>query len=1005
MADESKLQIILEAVNETGSPFQDLNEAISTFQKSADELAKSIASSFEGINRSASETAAGISKDMESSTSSVDGFSKSFSKIAETSFTTREQLMKDFEEIKGSFGNASLGATEAANLTDSQLARIVGTAQNTSIEVVRSMDTIRSDMEKGVGQIGGLIAIQMLGQSMEELGKQGEHLFDFAIEQGGDFQQTMKNIQTVIAANNTTHEAWNQKLQESAGLTSELQQKALELGSRGAQSANEVGAAMDTMLRAGVDAKTVLNGAAESAQNVAIVTGDKLDESANLVTEIYHQFRESFAENGKSVQENMKETGNVLTGTLLSARINSQDFLDTLKYVGPVASQLGSDFLDTATSTAILAQNGIKGSQAGTTLKRALTNLLEPTKAGAAAMKELGLIQNGHNMIIDESTGKMKNLTQIQDILHKSMEGLTEAKKAQYIHDIFGQYAMAGTLVLANENSEAFSKLKEKIGGISAENAAASMLNTFSGHMAQLKAHVQTTAKEFGMAFLPVLEKLIPIGQKVLNWLQNLSPSTKELLMGILALGSGLAIVGGALATFAISAKFAAEGFKALKALMNIQSLLGPLITGFKEFATAVRSVGIAEAFMDAMNPVGWVILIGAAIAGIAVLIYTHWNQIKSFLSATWDFIKSTAASVWNGITAFFKKWGVDLLAAFVPAIGLPILIAQHWSQITQIADQIWNGLVNWIKNLWNGFSSWISGAAKAAMQVVVDAFNWLYDHNYYFKNLVDFIKKAWTTIQNDAAAIWNGIKQFFTGLWNVLKFLAETYWNLEMAFLRTIWNTLVSMAKAVWTPIVNFFSGIWNSISSTASSIWSAVRSTITGLWNGIVGDAKNIFNGLGSFFTGLWSQAYNWGGNLVHMVAQGIMNAASEVANAAKSVAGKIASFLGFHSPAKEGPGSEADVWMPNLFKMLTSQVQEQIPNMNAALSLAFHPSMTGVTNMTSYNTMAPVMSGSSSNSSGIVVNIGSISGNIARSEQELADTISTHIVNKMKSQGKLG
>jgi phage-related protein len=96
-----------------------------------------------------------------------------------------------------------------------------------------------------------------------------------------------------------------------------------------------------------------------------------------------------------------------------------------------------------------------------------------------------------------------------------------------------------------------------------------------------------------------------------------------------------------------------------------------------------------------------------------------------------------------------------------------------------------------------------------------------------------------------------------------------------------------------------------------------------LSGLWNGIISDAKGIFNSLGSFFSDLGQQAFQWGANLVNMIAEGIKHAASAVADAAKNVVGSVAGFLGFHSPAKEGPGADADTWMPNLFKMMTDQI----------------------------------------------------------------------------------
>ncbi|WP_018130215.1 phage tail tape measure protein [Effusibacillus pohliae] len=654
---EARLNLVISAQNQAASVFSSLSEVMKSFRQTAESAARAISSSFEAISKS--------SKSMDDVSKVVSDDERSLQSLSKVS----DESAKGIE--------ASFRSMETA------ISAVVLAVRNQTAEIGRAFESMAKNAETNVGNVkksvdslGGLVSLQLLGQSMQHVGESGEHLFKYAIEQGADFEAAMKSIQTVIATNIEKNESWNDKIRDAAGLTQQLQDLALSLGSRGAHSANEIAAAMDAMLRSGVDGEAILNGAAEAAQNVAIVTHDKLEESANLITEIYHQFREQFNENGKSVQENMKETGNVIAGTLLSARINSNDLITTLKYVGPVASQLGSSLADAAAASALLAQNGIKGSSAGTALRRALTNLLEPTKQGAKAMEELGIIQNGHNTLIDQSTGNLKNLTEIQKILHSRLEGLTEAQKAKYIHDIFGQYALAGTLVLANENSEAFQRLKEKIEGVSAQKAAAAMLDTFKGHMSQLAAHVQTAAKEFGMSFIPVLEKLIPIGHSMLNWLQSLTEEQKKWLMGTLAVGSGLVFLGGAFAGLAAWLRFAKEGFEAFgKLFLNIGRGLLSLGVVFTRFVSIMVTGLRALAIALLENPITAVIVAAVAVvAWGAYEIYKHWDTIKAAfieagekivegwndtkqkLSETWTSIKVYAETSWNAIKAFFTQ-------------------------------------------------------------------------------------------------------------------------------------------------------------------------------------------------------------------------------------------------------------------------------------------------------------------------------------------------------------
>lgn len=114
-----------------------------------------------------------------------------------------------------------------------------------------------------------------------------------------------------------------------------------------------------------------------------------------------------------------------------------------------------------------------------------------------------------------------------------------------------------------------------------------------------------------------------------------------------------------------------------------------------------------------------------------------------------------------------------------------------------------------------------------------------------------------------------------------------------------------------------------------------------LTGHWGAAWNDIKSIFSNVwndikGSFGT-LIGDAFNFGANFVHMMASGISGAVGSVINAVSGVAGKIKSFLGFHSPTELGPGSEADVWAPNLMKMFISGINQYTPALQGALNKA--------------------------------------------------------------------
>jgi phage-related protein len=405
------------------------------------------------------------------------------------------------------------------------------------------------------------------------------------------------------------------------------------------------------------------------------------------------------------------------------------------------------------------------------------------------------------------------------------------------------------------------------------------------------------------------------------------------------------------------------------------------LISGGLGIASnALKLFGVQTSL--ALGP--WGILIAAIAAG-AVLVVTHWQQISSWaqrvwsdvkaawnglmsdLSGIWHSISGTASSVFNGLTSFFQKWGTTLLAVFVPVIGLPLLIAQHWQQITSFASQIWGDVVSTVKSIWNSFTSWISNAAQTLVDGVVDAFKWLYNHNYYFADLVNAVRNAWNTLRSATTSAWNTIRSSLSSVWSGIRSTASSAssavrntvssaWSRVRSTTTSAWNSVRSSLSSAWSRIRSGASSTLSPVASTVSSIWSRVRSNTSSAWSSITSAARSgasrvlsavrsPFSSLGSYFSSLASRAWSWGRNLISMFGQGIRSEAQAIENAVESIANRIESFLGFHSPAKEGPGAEADTWAPNLMKMFVQGIQQYTPQVQAALANAITPPQVSV------------------------------------------------------------
>jgi phage-related protein len=153
-----------------------------------------------------------------------------------------------------------------------------------------------------------------------------------------------------------------------------------------------------------------------------------------------------------------------------------------------------------------------------------------------------------------------------------------------------------------------------------------------------------------------------------------------------------------------------------------------------------------------------------------------------------------------------------------------------------------------------------------------------------------------------------------------------------------SIWSGISSTVSSLVSQSVQFLQDQWGRLAGFAQNAWQNVSSVFSSAWGTyIAGPLNSLEAQVSGWFSNMAGQALQWGANIINSLAQGIEGAAGAVGNAASDVAGKIASLLGFHSPAKEGPASDADKWMPNLINMLSSGLISNTPQLGLAATIA--------------------------------------------------------------------
>ena len=265
--------------------------------------------------------------------------------------------------------------------------------------------------------------------------------------------------------------------------TAKLSEKAKELGSTTAFTSTEVGQAMEYMAMAGWSTEDVLS-SVSGVMNLAAASGEDLATVSDIVTDSMTAF--GLAADGEFADgiSNATHYADVLAAASTSANTNVSLMGETFKYVAPIAGTLGYSAEDTAVAVGLMANAGIKGSQAGTSLKTALANLASPTDKQATAMEQLGISltnTNGETKSLMEVMGNLRssiggtdvaltdadgNLRSYEEILadvSKTTDGLSKVQQIEAASTIFGKEAMAGMLSIINASDEDFAKLSDSI--------------------------------------------------------------------------------------------------------------------------------------------------------------------------------------------------------------------------------------------------------------------------------------------------------------------------------------------------------------------------------------------------------------------------------------------------------------------------------------------------------------------------------------------------------------
>lgn len=415
----------------------------------------------------------------------------------------------------------------------------------------------------------------------------------------GNFEQQMNRVKAISGA--------------TGGQFDQLKQRAVELGASSVFSASEVAQAMENMASAGMNVNDIYSASA-GVMDLAAVSGRDMGLAAEAVASAMNQFG--------IAGENATHVADVYAKAAADTNAETVDMAEAMKYAGPVMSSLNSSFEETAAAIGIMSNAGIKGSQAGTTLRTAMQRLAAPTDVAAKLMQSLGI--SAYN-----SEGQMKPISELLPHLQERLSGLSEEQRNNALNTLFGKESLSGMLALLDSAGPEFDGV---VSGLQNSNGAAkemadTMNSGLSGSIENLKGKLETAAITVSERFAPYIEQLADKVGELTEWFTNLSEEQQDQIIkwGLVAAAAGPALV-----VFGKVAGTLGTTFKALGTVSSgIGKLVGkvaPLITNFAGMETAAvgatgATSGLGTSISLLSNPLG-VVVGGAALltGGLVVL-------------------------------------------------------------------------------------------------------------------------------------------------------------------------------------------------------------------------------------------------------------------------------------------------------------------------------------------------------------------------------------------------
>ena len=641
------------------------------------------------------------------------------------------------------------------------------------------------------------------------------------IELGQNFTSTMSEVSAISGATGEDFE--------------KLEACAREYGATTVFSASNAAEALKYMSLAGWDADQSTS-ALGGVLNLAAASGMELGAASDMVTDYLSAFA-------------MEAGDAAYFADLLSyAQSHSNTTAEALgEAYKNCAANLNAAGQDVETVTSLLegmANQGYKGSEAGTAMAAIMRDITNGMKDGAIKIGET-------SVAVMDAQGNFRDLTDILTEVEAATNGMGDAERAVALSSTFTADSTKGLNLILNEGMDKIAGYEEELRG--ASGSAEEMANIMNDNLSGDVAAMNSAFEELGLKIYDALESKLRAGVQFI---------TNGVIPAIEWLGGHIPEV-----TIAVS------GLGAVVAAMNwgtISSKIAMVKGALVKLAAALGGVSLPA------------IAIIAVITAVALAFTNLWKNNEEF--------RNKITAIWDGIKAKFDEFGQGIVDR-LNALGF------EFEDITEVMKAVWDGFCEVLAPIFEGVFQQISNILSEALDILTGLFDIFAG---IFTGDWDMV---WQGVQEVFGAVWDFVVATFENWISTFTSLAdtvlgwfgtdwETVWTNVKTFFSDTWNAISSFFSGILTGIKTFFTDTWNAISSTASSLWEGIKGTIGSKIDAAKEKVSTATSAITSVASSAWSSVSSTASSLWSTISSTVSSKISAARSAVSSATSTITS-----------------------------------------------------------------------------------------------------------------